>query len=83
MIATMWHRRLRLSEGLFQATLIMIGARVTGTIPSIAAIGRCIKLCYCSIIMQHLINGRNSLPGIVLTLTVCKPDLKMLLLAFH
>ena len=36
----------RLSEDLSQATLMMIGARGTGTIPSIAAIRHRSKLCY-------------------------------------
>ena len=35
----------RLSEGLSQATLVMIGARGTGTIPSIATIRHRSKLC--------------------------------------
>ena len=35
----------RLSEGLSQATLVMIGARDTGMIPSIATIRRRSKLC--------------------------------------
>ena len=35
----------RLSEGLSQATLVIIGARDTGTIPSIATIRRRSKLC--------------------------------------
>ena len=40
------------------------------------------KALYCSITMQHLINGSNSLPGIVLTLIVCKPDWKLLFFFF-
>ena len=57
----------------------MIGARGTGTIPLIAAIGHHIKLYYCFITMQHL-SEEKSLPGIVLTLIVHKPDLKLFFL---
>ena len=67
-----------LSEGLSQATLVMIGARDTSTILLIAVICCRAKLCYCSITMQHLIN-ENSLLGILLTLIVHKPDLKLFL----
>ena len=75
----------RLSEGLPQATLMMIGARGIGKIPSITAIYLCPRPEHkgsdiCSTIMQHLTH-ENSLPEVVLTLHVIvrKPDLTIFL----
>ena len=61
-IVIKWHCQPWLSEGLSQATLVMTGGRGTGTIPSLAAICRHAKLCYCSITTQHPINGRKFTP---------------------
>ena len=44
-VASLTMHAARLPEGLSQATLVMIGARGTGTIPSIATIRRRSKLC--------------------------------------
>ena len=44
-VASLTMHAARLSEGLSQATLVMISARGTGTIPSIATIRRRSKLC--------------------------------------
>ena len=44
-VASLTMHAARLTEGLSQATLVMIGARGTGTIPSIATIRRRSKLC--------------------------------------
>ena len=73
-ITIQWHHRLWLSEGLSQATLVMIGARGTGTIPLIASIRRHAKLCYRSITTQHLINGRKFISWNCFILIVRKPD---------
>ena len=78
------HHRPWLSEGLSQATFVMIGARGTGTIPSIATIRHRAKLVFYSITTQHLINGRKFTSWNCLTLIVRKPDLKLFfLLTFY
>ena len=63
---------------------MMIGARGTGTIPLIAAIRRHAKLCCIDLhVLQRNIQltAENSLPGIVLTLIVRKPELKLFFFA--
>ena len=55
MIAIQWYRRPWLSEGLSQATLVMIGARGTCTIPYIAAIRTVIVVAqsFANVLLQH------------------------------
>ena len=82
-------------RGPFSSFPVMIGARGTGTTPSIAAIPHRPKLVICAYIRSTkallivllqcniYLMEENSLPGIVLTLIARKSDMKLFSFCLH